>query len=138
MAKYHGKSVYFTVADSDGTARKISCDLASVSLNRDAPTADVTGFCGNDTTAVIGMRSYNIALDGFWSDTGSTGTYTVLNGILGASTTWELGPAGSGTGMVKLSGSGFCTAFNTTGAVGAALGMSATIQGTGAISASTY
>jgi hypothetical protein len=138
MAKYHGKSLFCTVADSGGTARKISGDSTSVTINREASTGETTGFGDTDQTHVVGIRGYTVAIEGLWSDTADTGTYIVLNGIIGASTTWVVAPAGSATGMVKLSGSGFCTSFNTTGPVGGVVTFSANIQGTGALSASTY
>lgn len=138
MATYHGKNAYFTIEDSGGTARDISSDLTSVSLPRNVPTAETTGFGATDQSHLAGVKGATMTLEGNWSDTSNTGTDVVLNGIIGDLKEFVYGPSGSTAGRCKRTGSAILTDYTVTSPVGGKVSFTATFIVSGAIAASTF
>lgn len=138
MTKYHGFQGYFATEDSGNTLRNISTDLTNVSLPRTVPTADTTGFGATDTSAVAGVKSATISIEGAYSDTADTGADIVMQGILGLLREFRYGPSGSTAGRRKYTGSAIWTNYAVTTPVGDKVGFTATGTVSGAISASTF
>ena len=129
MAFVHGKDSYFKVASTD-----LSAYLNSISVSRSADTAETTTFSSGTKTYIAGLKDATITLAGMFDAT----VYSTIAGWLGTSQTWEYGPAGSGSGKVKASGSGIITAVEMASAVGEAVTANITIQVSGAVSDGTF
>ena len=64
--------------------------------------------------------------------------YSTIAGWLGSSQTFEYGPAGSGSGKVKVSGSALITGVELGSAVGEAVTANITLQVSGAVTDGTF
>ena len=123
----HGKDAVFKAADSGAVLRDLSSVVNSSSLSRSAETAEVTAL-GNASKAYIpGLKDATISVEGM-ADVTTSG---YLDGVLGAATTWEFYPAGTGAGKVKYSGSAILTSLETSAEVGGAVSVSGEFQVTG-------
>jgi hypothetical protein len=60
----HGKEAVFKVADSGATLRDISTVLNSVSLSREADTAEVSALGTDDKAYIAGLRDATISIEG--------------------------------------------------------------------------
>lgn len=129
MAFVHGKDSYFKVASTD-----LSAYLNSISVSRSADTAETTTFSSGTKTFIAGLKDATITLSGMFDAT----VYSTIAGWLGTSQTWEYGPAGSGSGKVKVSGSGIVTAVEMASAVGEAVTANITVQVSGAVTDGTF
>lgn len=129
MAFVHGKDSYFKVASTD-----LSAYLNSISVSRSADTAETTTFSSGTKTYIAGLKDATITLSGMFDAT----VYSTIAGWLGTSQTWEYGPAGSGSGKVKVSGSGIVTAVEMASAVGEAVTANITVQVSGAVTDGTF
>lgn len=129
MAFVHGKDSYFKVASTD-----LSAYLNSISVSRSADTAETTTFSSGTKTFIAGLKDATITLSGMFDAT----VYSTIAGWLGTSQTWEYGPAGSGSGKVKVSGSGIVTAVEMASSVGEAVTANITIQVSGAVTDGTF
>ena len=138
MSTYHGKNCHFVIADNGGTERDISGDLQSSNITFDIPTEEDTGFKDADKTFLVGIKGYNMSIDGNWSDTSNVGTDVVFSDLLGASQRFfRFAPGGSATGQRSYTGSVIMTSYNVTTPVGGKVGFSANFIGNGAMTAST-
>lgn len=123
----HGKSAVFKIADSGATLRDVSNVVKTSSLKRSADTAEVTAL-GNASKAYIpGLKDATISIDGY-ADVTTTG---YLDGVLGATTTWEFYPSGTTAGNVKYNGSGILKSLETDVDVSGAVSVKGEIQVTG-------
>ena len=129
MAFVHGKDSYFKVASTD-----LSAYLNSISVSRSADTAETTTFSSGTKTFIAGLKDATITLSGMFDAT----VYSTIAGWLGTSQTWEYGPAGSGSGKVKVSGSGIVTAVEMASAVGEAVTANFSVQVSGAVTDGTF
>ena len=129
MAFVHGKDSYFKVASTD-----LSAYLNSISVSRSADTAETTTFSSGTKTFIAGLKDATITPSGMFDAT----VYSTIAGWLGTSQTWEYGPAGSGSGKVKVSGSGIVTAVEMASAVGEAVTANITVQVSGAVTDGTF
>ena len=129
MAFVHGKDSYFKVASTD-----LSAYLNSISVSRSADTAETTTFSSGTKTFIAGLKDATITLSGMFDAT----VYATIAGWLGTSQTWEYGPAGSGSGKVKVSGSGIVTSVEMASAVGEAVTANITMQVSGAVTDGTF
>lgn len=103
----HGRSAYFAVEDSAAsTLRTLSAYITSVEFNEGNDQHDNTTYGQAGHTFANGLRSGTFTVNGFWDKTASVGAATVLDSLLGISTTvgFEVGPEGNTTGFVKYSG----------------------------------
>ncbi|MCK9597598.1 MAG: hypothetical protein M0R06_01080 [Sphaerochaeta sp.] len=132
MSKYHGKGtqIYWDEFNLSGMS-------SSVTINRDAPTVDTSCFTATDTTAVVGMRSWNAAVSSFWDDTTTTGTHAIYQADFAtADHTISIYPSGITAGMRGWGNYGVIqTSFNTTGPVAGAVTAEANHQGSGELEA---
>ena len=131
MAFVHGKSAYFKVNSTD-----LSGYCEEVSLPRSIETAETTTFGKSAKTYITGLTDATISASGKWDSTADG----VIAPLLGSSSlvTWEVGPAGSGTGAVKYSGSAIITSYEVSAPVGDAITFSLELQVTDTITRGTY
>ena len=129
MAFVHGKDSYFKVASTD-----LSAYLNNITVSRSADTSDTTTFSSSSKTYIAGLKDASISLSGLFDAT----VYSTIAGWLGSSQTFEYGPAGSGSGKVKVSGSALITGVELGSAVGEAVTANITLQVTGAVTDGTF
>lgn len=136
MAFVHGKSAVFKLDDSGGTLRDLSAYLDQVSFPQPVETAETTTFGKSAKTYIVGLKDSTLSLSGKWDST--------LDGYvaptLGQSATlsFEYGPAGSSSGLVKYSGECMVTSYEVSAAVGDAVMVSIDLQVSDAVTRGTW
>lgn len=141
MAAAHGKDSYFSVEDSAGTTlRNITPYLKSVDFNRSNDANDTTTKGAEGKTYRPGLTDGEIRLTGLWDDTASTGSYTVLQSLLGVEITvgFEWGPEGNTTGMEKLSGECILTQYDESSPVDDMVAFTASLKISGDVTKGTF
>lgn len=121
MAKRHGRTAAFWLADSGAVSRNLTSYLTNIDFPRSAETAQVTALQEDDHSSVPGVRGGTISLTGFHDET-ANGFDDVCNGILGgvggsAASAFKYFPHGSVTGRIFFSGSAFVTAIAPAGGI---------------------
>ena len=101
-----GQNAYITVENSSSASQALRDDGNSISLSWTADTPESTAFGDTTRTREAGLKDWTLEYSGFFNDTATTGVETVISGILGGSTAFVFGPAGSSTDFRKYSGSG--------------------------------
>lgn len=138
MAFVHGKSAVFKLDDSGGTLRDLSAYLNDVSMPRDIETAETTtfGVAGSAKTYITGLTDSTISISGLFDATADG----YLAGVVGQSATlsFEYGPAGSSSGLVKYSGECIMTSYEVSASVGDSVQASADFQVTAQITRGTW
>lgn len=129
MAFVHGKGSYFKVGSTD-----LSAYLNSISVSRTAETAETSAFGSTNKSYVAGLKDASITLAGMFDSS----VYSTIMGWLGTSQTFEFGPAGSGSGAVKVSGSALVTSVEMASAVGAVVTLNLNLQVTGSVTDGTF
>lgn len=138
----HSKDAVFLLEDSAAsTLRSLTSDLTNVQFSRSNDTHDTTvlGVVGH--TYIAGLTDGTITLDGFWSDTASTGSATVLDSLLaliGTSLGWEYGPEGSASTDVKYSGECVLESLDYTSPVADLVTFTASLKISGAVTKGAY
>lgn len=137
----HGKDMYFAVEDSAGsTLRDISPYLNSVEFAQENELADTTTAGAEGRTFRQGLTNGSISLAGLWDDTASTGSQTVLSGLVGLEVTtgFEWGPEGNATGAVKYSGECVLESYTESAPVGDMLAFTASLRISGSVTVGTF
>lgn len=129
MAFVHGKNQYVKL----GTA-VLTSQLNSVDFPQGAAASEITAFGNNATTFIPGLFDTSVSMSG-WFD---GATQAVLAGYNGTTVAFEYGPAGTGSGSYKMSGSCVITNVQVGGAVADAVSLSITAQVTGTVTNGTY
>jgi hypothetical protein len=132
----HGKNASFKVDNSGGTLTDISNTLNSVTFPREIETLETTSFGSSTRSYVVGFSDATISIEGSFDAT----VDAHLAGILGqeASVSFEYGPEGTTTGLVKYTGEALMTSYETSAGVGDIVTFSAEFQVTGAITRGTF
>lgn len=106
MAKIAARNASFYLEDSTGACQALSARTSSISLSYTAETPEVTGF-GDDNRQRLsnGIKDWELTFEGFY-DAAAGQVDTVLSSILGGSTMFKMGPAGSATTCLMYSGCG--------------------------------
>lgn len=141
MAAAHGKDSYFSVEDSAGTTlRNITPYIKSLDFNRSNDANDTTTKGAEGKTYRPGLTDGEIRITGLWDDTASTGSYTVLQSLLGVEITvgFEYGPEGNTTGMEKLSGECILTQYDESSPVDDMVAFTATLKISGDVTKGTF
>lgn len=139
MANSAGKDSGFKIDDSDGTLQDISTYVKDISFPQTAETHDTTGMGAAARTFIVGLKTSTLSISGIWNDTATTGSDTVLSGIVGtAAGTFNYGPGGTATGDVKYSGECICTSYEESSSLDDAVAFSAEFQVTGAVTRGTF
>lgn len=136
----HGASAYIGVTDAASTLRDISPFVNSTNYSPTQDSHDDTTYGATGHTFRGGLTNGTITINGMWDKTASTGSETVLSGLLGVKTPWpwEFGPEGKTTGKVKKTGNGILTAYQVSAPVADLVTFSATIQISGPITTGTF
>lgn len=132
----HGKNASFKVDNSGGTLTDISNTLNSVTFPREIETLETTSFGSSSRSYVVGFSDATISVEGSFDAT----VDAHLAGILGqeASVSFEYGPEGTTTGLVKYTGEALMTSYETSAGIGDIVSYSAEFQVTGAITRGTF
>lgn len=142
MATYHGKDSYFSLEDSAAsTLRNLSTNTTSVTFSRQNDTHDTTTYGQEGHTFVGGLTNGKINWEGFWDDTASTGSATVLDslvGLDGVTLGFEFGPEGNTAGNVKYSGECVLESLDYSAPVADLITASATLQISGTVTVGTF
>lgn len=136
MAFVHGKSAVFKLDNSGGTLTDISAYCEEVSLPRSIETAETTTFGSTAKSYITGLTDATISVSGKWDATVDAHLAAILGQA--ATLTFEVGPAGSGTGNIKYTGECIATSFEVGASVGDAVTFSLELQVTGSITRTTY
>ncbi|MFC9088992.1 hypothetical protein [Nocardiopsis dassonvillei] len=141
IAFAHGKNTVFSVDSADGTLRDLSqyCDTVS-GLPGGRDLSEVTAFGDEGVKNIPGLKNVSFSVSGHWDPTATTGPDAVLSGLLDATATssFEYGPGGSGTGAIKYSGEAWCSSYTTDSSVSDKVSFSAEFQVDGVPTRSTY
>lgn len=129
MPFVHGKDSYFKIASTD-----LSTYINSVSVSRTSDTVETSAFGSGTKTYISGLKDASITVSGMFD----AAVYSTIMGWLGTSQTFEFGPAGSGSGKVKASGSALITSVEMASAVGAVVTLNLNLQVTGAVTDGTF
>jgi len=130
----HGKSTYFNLDDTGGTARDFSDTLTSVDFPETIDTAETTAFGATSKSYIVGLRDATISVSGIWDA-------TVDGYIIGtepATRTWIFGPAGSTGGNVKYTGEAILTSYSVSNPVSDVVTYSLDLQVTGNVTRTTF
>jgi hypothetical protein len=112
MAKVAARNASFYLDDSTAACRSMSGWLNNITLTLSAEAPEVTGF--GDTYKnrfQDGLKDCELSFDAFWGS-GATETDSVLGSLLGASTYFQFGPAGSTAGLCKYCASAILTSYD--------------------------
>lgn len=86
MSKRIGKHVIVIIDDSGGTARTITNDVTAINgMPLTYGKIEVGGY-GQDMSYLVGRGDSEITLDCLFNPTATTGSHTVLSGIVGGNT----------------------------------------------------
>jgi hypothetical protein len=100
MAKVSAKGAAISV-----NSQVMSTDITAYEITYEAPAVDVTGFSDGAHNYVGGMPVREMTMDILWDTAATTGSYTVLQPLIGTTTTVSITPeatksAFSGTFLV--------------------------------------
>lgn len=141
MAFVHGKNSVFKIDDSGGTLRTLTTYVDTVSgLPGGRELATVTAFGDSGTKSIPGLQNVTFSISGHFDSTATTGPYVVLNSLRAATATasFEFGPEGGTSGLVKLYGECWLTEFTCDSSVSEKVSFSASFQVDGTVSNTTY
>ena len=136
MAFVHGKSAAFKLDNAAGSLVDYSAYLEDISFPRSVETAETTTFGSSAKSYITGLTDATVSLSGKFDATADA----TLAGVVGqaASLSFEYGPAGSGSGLVKYSGEAIMTSYEVGATVGDVVTASVELQVTGAITRGTF
>jgi len=126
-----GRDAITQIADSGGVLRNISPDLTNVEVPTSFDTAEVSGMTDSRKSFIAGQGDTPITLQGnFQSGTAANAAHKVLSGILGgtAPISFEHYPAGSASGLPKVTGNVICDSLNVSAPLGGAVSFQATLK----------
>jgi predicted secreted protein len=121
----------------DGIVKVGSATVAEVksfSIEESADTVETTKMTDTARSHAITLTSFSGSLDCFWDETDSSGQGALT---IGASVTLGLYPEGGGTGATYYSGTALVTGVSRTASFDGMVEASISVQGTGALTAST-
>jgi hypothetical protein len=141
MSFVHGKGAVFSLDDSGGTLRAIYVYLNSVTgLPGARALSEVTAFGDSGTKSLPGLANVSFSIGGHYDATASVGVATVLNGLRTSTATssFEYGPAGGGSGAIKISGECWMNEYTIDATVSDRVPIAASFQVDGIPTLGTY
>ena len=142
MAFVHGVVEVFKLDDSAGTLRDLSTYLTNIDHPREQSSPESTTFqvAGRARTFIVGLNGATISISGLYDSTATTGPDVVLSGNIGKLTTstYEYGPEGSTTGLVKYTGECILNNYSISGPVDGIVTFAADLQITGVVTRTTF
>lgn len=140
MAFVHGKGVVFKLDNAAGSLQTLTTYVDSVTFDNSVDMAETTTMGAEAKTYVSGQSDGTFSVGGKWDGTATTGPHAILQSLVGLETTssFEVGPEGSTSGKVKLSGECFLTGYSASMPVGDVVSFTADFQITGAVTNGTW
>ena len=135
-----GKGAVWKIDDSAGTLRDISGDVSSVDFPEEVGTAETTGLGASARSFIPTLKGATASVQGFFNSAATTGSDTVLSGLVGLATssTFEFGPEGSATGKIRYTGESYVTRYQKSAPVDGVVSFSLDLQVTGAVTRNTW
>lgn len=118
MAKFSGKNAIVQLDDSAGTARNVSTDVKSYTIEYSPNPEDVTGLTEGGQNYIPGQLISKLTLEMYYNSAATTGSWTVVRAALGSATSKTISFQPEGTGLT-LSGEAM---YNISGISGGADG----------------
>ena len=136
MAFTHGKDSVFKLDNSGGSLTDISTYVNNVDFPETADVSETTTLGADNKTYIAGLKDATISLSGLWDSTADA----IFGAVVGQSATlsFEYSPEGTTGGNVKYTGEAILTSYAVSSPVGDAVGYSADLQVSGAITRGTH
>lgn len=136
MAFTHGKDSVFKLDNSGGSLTDISTYVNNVDFPETADVSETTTLGADNKTYIAGLKDATISLSGLWDSTADA----IFGAVVGQSATlsFEYSPEGTTGGNIKYTGEAILTSYAISSPVGDAVGYSADLQVSGAITRGTH
>ena len=107
--RYPGKDLYFAVDDTGGTQRVLTGVTSVTGLPGQVEHYEAAAVGESGHKHVAGLENVRVTVEGWYDDTGTTGSKQVLSALAGARSedflaTLTFGPKGGVAGNEKISG----------------------------------
>ena len=135
MAFTHGKDSVFKLDNASGSLTDISTYVNNVDFPESADVSETTTLGADNKTYIAGLKDATISLAGLWDATADA----IFGAVVGQSATlsYEYSPEGTASGKIKYSGEAILTSYAISSPVGDAVGYSADLQVSGAVTRGT-
>ena len=136
MAFTHGKDSVFKLDNASGSLTDISTYVNNVDFPETADVSETTTLGADNKTYIAGLKDATISLSGLWDSTADA----IFGAVVGQSATLSYGysPEGTASGKVKYTGEAILTSYAISSPVGEAVGYSADLQVSGAVTRGTH
>tara|TARA_R100000081_G_C4727543_1_gene121557 strand:+ start:291 stop:701 length:411 start_codon:yes stop_codon:yes gene_type:complete len=136
MAFTHGKDSVFKLDNSGGSLTDISTYVNNVDFPETADVSETTTLGADNKTYIAGLKDATISLAGLWDATADA----IFGAVVGQSATlsYEYSPEGTASGKIKYTGEAILTSYAISSPVGDAVGYSADLQVSGAVTRGTH
>ena len=136
MAFVHGKDSVFKLDNASGSLTDISTYVNNVDFPETADVSETTTLGADNKTYIAGLKDATISLSGLWDATADA----IFGAVVGQSATlsYEYSPEGTASGKVKYTGEAILTSYAISSPVGDAVGYSADLQVSGAVTRGTH
>lgn len=136
MAFTHGKDSVFKLDNASGSLTDISSFVNNVDFPETADVSETTTLGADNKTYIAGLKDATISLAGLWDATADA----IFGAVVGQSATlsYEYSPEGTASGKIKYTGEAILTSYSISSPVGDAVGYSADLQVSGAVTRGTH
>ena len=136
MAFTHGKDSVFKLDNASGSLTDISSFVNNVDFPETADVSETTTLGADNKTYIAGLKDATISLSGLWDATADA----IFGAVVGQSATlsYEYSPEGTASGKIKYTGEAILTSYSISSPVGDAVGYSADLQVSGAVTRGTH
>ena len=136
MAFTHGKDSVFKLDNASGSLTDISTYVNNVDFPETADVSETTTLGADNKTYIAGLKDATISLAGLWDATADA----IFGAVVGQSATlsYEYRPEGTASGKIKYTGEAILTSYAISSPVGDAVGYSADLQVSGAVTRGTH
>ncbi len=136
MAFTHGKDSVFKLDNASGSLTDISTYVNNVDFPETADVSETTTLGADNKTYIAGLKDATISLAGLWDATADA----IFGAVVGQSATlsFEYSPEGTASGKIKYTGEAILTSYAISSPVGDAVGYSADLQVSGAVTRGTH
>jgi len=136
MAFTHGKDSVFKLDNASGSLTDISSFVNNVDFPETADVSETTTLGADNKTYIAGLKDATISIAGLWDATADA----IFGAVVGQSATlsYEYSPEGTASGKIKYTGEAILTSYAISSPVGDAVGYSADLQVSGAVTRGTH
>ena len=136
MAFTHGKDSVFKLDNASGSLTDISTYVNNVDFPETADVSETTTLGADNKTYIAGLKDATISLAGLWDATADA----IFGAVVGQSATlpYEYSPEGTASGKIKYTGEAILTSYAISSPVGDAVGYSADLQVSGAVTRGSH